>query len=146
MKSPTRVKPRHVLPAPFHPRYLGKSTHGPAARIDCIPWHGGEVVVTLHCEEFTALCPVTGQPDYGTLTISYAPREHLVESKSLKLYLWRYRERGIFNEALVAELADDLLARLKPQWIEVSGHFRSRGGIAITALARRPAAAAPAGA
>ncbi|MDD5707496.1 MAG: preQ(1) synthase [Kiritimatiellae bacterium] len=95
------------------------------------------MVVELQCDEFTSLCPVTGQPDYGALTIRYAPRRWLVESKSLKLYLWQYRERGIFSEELVASIADDLAAQLDPLWIEVRGHFKSRGGIAIAATARR---------
>ncbi len=123
----------------YRPRYLGKRSRGPCARVDRIPWSGREVVVELSCDEFTSLCPVTGQPDFGTLTIRYAPGKWLAESKSLKLYLWQYRERGIFNEELVAAMADDLTTQLQPEWLEVCGRFKSRGGIAIAVTARRPA-------
>jgi 7-cyano-7-deazaguanine reductase len=123
----------------YRPAHLGRRSRGPCGRIDRIPWSGGEVVIELSCDEFTSLCPVTGQPDFGALTIRYAPGQWLVESKSLKLYLWQYRERGIFNEELVAAMADDLAAQLKPVWLEVCGRFKSRGGIAIAVTARRPA-------
>lgn len=122
----------------YRPRDLGQPRHEPVDHIDCIPWQGGPLVVTLCCDEFTALCPVTGQPDFGTLEVRYAPRAHLIETKSLKLFLWRYREHGIFGELLVDELAGTLFAQLAPEWIEVEGHFASRGGIRITACARRP--------
>lgn len=124
--------------ASYRPRDLGMMRREPVDRIDCIPWQGGPIEVTLECDEFTSRCPVTAQPDFGTLTIRYAPGDRLVESKSLKLFLWRYRERGIFAETLVAELAEMLHAQLAPDWIEVEGRFASRGGIRITARARRP--------
>lgn len=124
----------------YRPVHLGRRSRGPCARIDRIPWRGGEAVVELACDEFTSLCPVTGQPDFGSLVIRYAPGQWLVESKSLKLYLWQFRERGIFNEELVAAIADDLAAQLKPAWVEVCGRFKSRGGIAIAVTARRPSA------
>ena len=123
----------------YRPVHLGRRSRRPCARVDRIPWSGGEVVVELSCDEFTSLCPVTGQPDFGALTIRYAPGKWLAESKSLKLYLWQYRERGIFNEELVAAMADDLVGQLKPAWLEVCGRFKSRGGIAIAVTARRPA-------
>lgn len=103
------------------------------------------MVVELVCDEFTSLCPVTGQPDFGVLTIRYEPRGWLAESKSLKLYLWQFRERGIFSEELVAVIADDLLRQLRPAWIEVCGRFKSRGGIAIGVTARREEAEGPRG-
>lgn len=130
---------KQAVPDDYRPRDLGRQAGTPADRIDRIPWRGSPILVTLECDEFTSLCPVTGQPDFGTLSIQYTPRQYLVESKSLKLFLWQYRERGVFSEALVEELADELFARLAPLWIEVEGRFASRGGIRITARARRSA-------
>lgn len=124
----------------YTPRHLGVRSSAPIDEVDRIPWSGGRVTVCLDCEEFTSLCPVTGQPDFGALTVRYEPAGWLVESKSLKLYLMRYRNRGAFNEALVDEMAEDLFGQLQPRWIEVTGRFNSRGGIAITVTARRPAA------
>ena len=127
-----------VAQGSYKPRYLGKRAPQPVSAVDLIPWQGAETVITLDCDEFSSLCPVTGQPDYATLTISYEPLQHLVESKSLKLYLWQFRELGIFNEVLVERIAADLFRQLQPKWLEVEGHFHSRGGIRISARSRRP--------
>lgn len=123
--------------ASYRPAHLGKRSTLPVTQVDRIPWSGGPVVVELVCDEFTSLCPVTAQPDFGTVTVRYAPGRWLVETKSLKLYFWHFRDRGVFNEALIAEIADDLLGQLAPEWIEVTGDFNSRGGIAIHVTARR---------
>jgi 7-cyano-7-deazaguanine reductase len=125
----------------YTPKHLGIRSRGPIDQVDRIPWHGSRVTVTLECEEFTSLCPVTGQPDFGAVTIRYEPNRYLVESKSLKLYLMRYRDQGVFNEVLVDQMAADLYRQLKPRWLEVCGCFNSRGGIAISVTARRPAPA-----
>ena len=125
--------------APYRPAHLGKRSSKPVTQVDRIPWNGGSIVIELECDEFTSLCPVTAQPDFGTVTVRYAPGRWLVETKSLKLYLWHFRDRGVFNEALITEIADDLLGQLDPDWIEVTGDFHSRGGIAIHATARREA-------
>ncbi len=90
-----------------------------------------EYLVELDCPEFTCLCPITGQPDFARLTIRYSPRAHLVESKSLKLYLYSFRNQGTFGEDVVNTIARDLFALLQPRWLEVSGDFLPRGGIAI---------------
>ncbi len=95
--------------------------------------------VSLLCEEFTTLCPVTGQPDYGRLHIDYVPLDRCVESKSLKLYLVRFRNHGTFHEACVNRVADDLYALLAPLYLRVYGDFAPRGGIAIKPLAVREA-------
>ena len=123
----------------YTPEYLGKRSTGPISKVDRIPWTGGSIEVELSCDEFTSLCPVTAQPDFGTVVVRFSPRKWLVESKSLKLYLWQYRERGVFSETLVAGIADDLFAQLEPEWLEVEGTFKSRGGISIHAKARRTA-------
>ena len=95
--------------------------------------------VSLLCEEFTSLCPVTGQPDYGRLRIDYVPGERCVESKSLKLYLMRYRNEGAFHEACVNQVADDVVTAIAPRLLRVHGEFNARGGIAIHPLAVRVA-------
>jgi 7-cyano-7-deazaguanine reductase len=103
------------------------------------PYPTSAWVVALLCNEFTTLCPVTGQPDYGRLRIEYVPGALCVESKSLKLYLMRYRNEGTFHEACVNRVADDLCARLSPRYLRVYGDFNARGGIAIKPLAVRSA-------
>ena len=90
-----------------------------------------EYLVELDCPEFTCQCPITGQPDFARLTIRYSPRAHLVESKSLKLYLYSFRNQGTFGEDVVNTIARDLFALLEPRWLEVRGDFLPRGGIAI---------------
>jgi len=89
-------------------------------------------LVTLESEEFTCVCPATGQPDFATIRIQYVPDKHIVESKSLKLYLWSYRDEGVFNEHVVNQILDDLAKTLEPHWIKVTGIFNIRGGIGIT--------------
>lgn len=90
-----------------------------------------EYVVTLRTDEFTCVCPMTGQPDFATVTIQYIPDALIVESKSLKLYLWSYRNEGIFHEHLTNTILNDLVALLHPRWCKVTGEFKMRGGIAI---------------
>ena len=87
--------------------------------------------VKFNCPEFTSLCPITGQPDYATITISYVPGAKMVESKSLKLYLFSYRNHGDFHENCVNTIMKDLIALMDPKYIEVWGKFLPRGGISI---------------
>ena len=87
--------------------------------------------VTFTAPEFTTLCPKTGQPDFATLTIRYIPAKRLVESKSLKLYLFGFRNHGDFHEDVVNIIYDDLSRLLKPRYMEVVGKFAARGGISI---------------
>lgn len=96
--------------------------------------------ITLRTGEFTSLCPKTGQPDFGTITIRYVPHLRCVESKSLKLYLGSYRNEGAFMETLTNRILDDLTAVCSPLEMEVTGDFAARGGITIhvTATYRRP--------
>ena len=90
-----------------------------------------EYVVTLDCPEFTTLCPKTGQPDFGHIVISYIPRKRMVESKSLKLYLFSFRNHGDFHEDVVNIIMKDLQKLMEPKYIEVKGYFMPRGGISI---------------
>ena len=87
--------------------------------------------VTFTAPEFTTLCPKTGQPDFATLTIRYVPAKRLVESKSLKLYLFGFRNHGDFHEDVVNVIYDDLVRLLRPKYMEVYGKFAARGGISI---------------
>ncbi len=87
--------------------------------------------VTFTAPEFTTLCPKTGQPDFATLTIRYIPGDLLVESKSLKLYLFGFRNHGDFHEDVINVIYNDIFALLKPKYLEVYGKFAARGGISI---------------
>jgi 7-cyano-7-deazaguanine reductase len=101
-----------------------------------------DYIVTFDCPEFTSLCPVTGQPDYGAIVIRYIPAKTCIESKSLKLHLFAYRNRNTFHEEVVNAILDTVVAACKPRWVEVTGKFRPRGGIAIEVRAesgKRPA-------
>jgi len=87
--------------------------------------------VKFNCPEFTALCPITGQPDFANIIISYVPDKKLVESKSLKLYLFSFRDHGDFHEDVVNTIMNDLIKLLEPKYIEVWGRFLPRGGLSI---------------
>ena len=92
---------------------------------------GNDYWVRLNCEEFTTLCPITGQPDYAEIRISYIPDKLMVESKSLKLYLFSFRNHGDFHEDCVNTIMKDLIKLMDPKYIEVIGLFTPRGGISI---------------
>ena len=123
---------------------LGKMTGVPtvrdAATLECIdnPSPGRSYSVELCSKEFTSLCPVTGQPDFGEITISYTPTAHLVETKSLKMYLASYRNEKLFNEQAVNAILDDLVEVLHPESICIHGVFAQRGGIRLTVKASYP--------
>jgi 7-cyano-7-deazaguanine reductase len=87
--------------------------------------------VKFNCPEFTSLCPITGQPDFATITISYVPDIKMVESKSLKLYLFSFRNHGDFHEDCINIIMEDLIKVMNPKYIEVWGKFTPRGGISI---------------
>jgi len=94
-----------------------------------------DYLVSLDCPEFTSLCPKTGQPDFGRIIINYIPDEDMVESKSLKLYLFSFRNHGDFHEDCVNIIMKDLIALMHPRYIEVRGLFNPRGGISIIPFA-----------
>ncbi len=85
--------------------------------------------IAFEAPEFTCLCPMTGQPDFATIRIRYTPDATCVELKSLKLYLWSYRDEGAFHEAVTNRIANDLIAAVDPRFLEVEGDFYVRGGI-----------------
>ena len=103
------------------------------AKLEVIPnnWKTNDYVVNLNCHEFTCLCPKTAQPDFGNLIISYIPGDYLVESKALKLYLFSYRNHGIFHEFVSNKIANDLFEAMKPKALYLKAEFMPRGGIAI---------------
>jgi 7-cyano-7-deazaguanine reductase len=96
---------------------------------------GREYTIEIVCPEFTTLCPMTGQPDFGTITFSYVPGERCVELKSLKLYLQRFRNQGVFYEHVVNRLLDDFVAACQPRRCRVVGAFTPRGGITTSVTA-----------
>ena len=106
----------------------------PMKKLETFPNHhrDRDYTITLQTEEFTCVCPATGQPDFARLTIAYIPDERIVESKSLKLYLWSFREEGVFHEHLTNVILDDLLSALAPRWCKITAVFAVRGGISIT--------------
>jgi 7-cyano-7-deazaguanine reductase len=106
----------------------------PIKKLETFPNHHRHrnYTVTLRTEEFTSMCPATGQPDFAKLTIQYIPEEKILESKSLKLYLWSFRNRGVFHEHLTNVILDDLVKVLEPRWCKVTADFGVRGGISIT--------------
>jgi 7-cyano-7-deazaguanine reductase len=85
--------------------------------------------ITIRCPEFTSVCPKTGQPDFGEITIEYCPDKKCVELKSLKFYMQSFRNKGIFYESLTNEILDDLSGALKPRWMKITSKFTPRGGI-----------------
>lgn len=112
---------------------LGKATK-PVRRLETFPNRNESrnYVVTLQTDEFTCVCPKTGQPDFAKIRIQYIPDKKIVESKSLKLYLWSFRNEGVFHEHVTHIILDDLVAALKPRWCKISAEFAVRGGIGIT--------------
>jgi 7-cyano-7-deazaguanine reductase len=104
------------------------------------PRPGRDYTIEIVCPEFTSLCPVTGQPDFGTITFTYTPARKCVELKSLKLYLHRYRNQGIFYEAVTNRLLDDFVAACQPLRCKVVGAFTPRGGITTTVTCQHEAA------
>ncbi len=105
------------------------------------PELGREYSITFTCPEFTCLCPRTGQPDFATITITYVPAGTCVELKSLKMYLWSYRDEGHFHEAVTNRILDDLVAAVAPRRMTVVGDFNIRGGIHTVVTAEHPGAA-----
>ena len=92
--------------------------------------------IAMEAPEFTCLCPLTGQPDFATIRIRYIPAKRCVELKSLKLYLWSFRNEGAFHEKVTNEICDDLVRALQPRFLEVQGDFLVRGGIGTVITAR----------
>lgn len=116
-----------------HLNILGRPAQ-PSKELEAFPNRtpGRFYLVSLETSEFTCLCPKTGQPDFATIRVDYVPDQKVVESKSYKLYLWSYRDEGVFHEHVSNQILDDLVRVLDPHWIRVVGVFNARGGIGIT--------------
>src|ERR1700730_7501320 len=118
-------------------RLLGRAVEAPRtpdeATLDRVanPHRGENYIARFTAPEFTALCPVTGQPDFAHLVIDYLPGAWLVESKSLKLYLMSFRNHGAFHEDCTLRIGKDLARCLEPRWLRIGGHWDPRGGISI---------------
>lgn len=101
--------------------------------LEVFPNHSEGLTVTCDCKEFTCYCPLTHQPDFAQIAITYQPKGWVVESKSLKLYLESFRNEGVFHEHLAVDIAQDFMKFAQPDWVEVEVKFNVRGGIAISA-------------
>lgn len=126
--------------------HIAKTQNQPSKTLETFPNRNPrrDYVVTLTTDEFSCLCPATGQPDTAKIIIRYIPQEKIVESKSLKLYFWSFRNEGIFHEHVSNTILDDLINALAPKWCEVIGDFGIRGGIAIAVQAEHNAQYRPA--
>lgn len=100
------------------------------------PTPGRDYRIHMEIPEFTCLCPKTGQPDFATLVLDYVPDKRCVELKSLKLYIWSYRNKGAFHEAVTNRILDDLVAATRPRYMRLTAHFYVRGGIFTTVVAQ----------
>lgn len=111
----------------------------PSKKLEAFPNHNPDryYLVRLETDEFTCMCPATGQPDFAAIKVEYVPDQKIVESKSFKLYLWSYRNEGVFHEHVVNTILDDLVAALDPHYCKVTGIFNVRGGIGITVEAEK---------
>lgn len=116
---------------------LGRKAE-PNKQLEAFPNHDPDRFyrVTLETSEFTCVCPMTGQPDFATIKVDYVPDQKVVESKSFKLYLWSYRNEGVFHEHVINTILDDLVAATDPHACRVIGAFNVRGGVGITVEAQ----------
>lgn len=111
----------------------------PSAAIETFPnpCPGRDYTIRMRIPEFTCLCPRTGQPDFATLELAYVPDGKCVELKSLKLYIWSFRDRGVFHEAVTNEIADYLAGELSPRFLRLEARFKVRGGIYTRVIVER---------
>ena len=114
---------------PSQPAHTVETFANPAPQAD--------YTIRMRIPEFTCLCPLTGQPDFATLVLAYVPDRRCVELKSLKLYIWSFRDRGVFHEAVTNEIADHLAETLSPRYLRLEARFRVRGGITTGIVVER---------
>ena len=119
-------------------KYLGKTVRGAIDELDSFEAPEGVSSVTMTSDELTSSCPITGQPDYYSLSIEYTPAKLCIESKSLKLYLWRFREEAMFAEKIAAVICDRVVADIAPLRCKVTTLQKARGGITIESVAEYP--------
>lgn len=114
---------------------LGATVRSPIEHVEVFPAPAHVTTVRFTTDELASMCPVTRQPDLSRLVIEYAPADHCIESKSLKLYLWGFRDRAVFAEALAAEIASEVMGSARPHSVTVTLTQRPRGGIEVEAVA-----------
>lgn len=120
------------MPKPLDRRYDSQPTSSvETGALEIFPYEypGKEIVVTIDTDEFTAVCPYSGLPDFATIRIEYIPGNSVIELRSLKYYLFSYRNVGIYQEHLVNRILDDLVRIARPRWMKVTADYRVRGGI-----------------
>jgi 7-cyano-7-deazaguanine reductase len=120
---------------------LGQTVRHAIDHVEVFPAPANITTVRFSTDEVSSMCPVTEQPDLSRVVIEYCPDQWCIESKSLKLYLWRFRDRSVFAEALTAEIAGEVMTTAKPKWVTVTLTQRPRGGIEVQAVAHLPAGA-----
>lgn len=127
---------------PTMKRIQKRTSTRPARRLDTFPnpKKGRDYEIEITGPEFTCVCPMTGQPDFATIRISYVPDEVCLELKSLRNYLWSYRNKGVFHEAVTNRIADDLIRWIQPRWLLVEAEFHTRGGLSTTVRVETPGA------
>ncbi len=113
---------------------LGQTVQHSIEHVEVFPAPKNVSTVTFSTDEVQSICPVTNQPDISSVVIEYEPNQYCIESKSLKLYFWSFRNRAVFAEALAAEIAGEVMATAKPQHVRVTLTQHPRGGITITAV------------
>ncbi|MCM8764958.1 MAG: preQ(1) synthase [Candidatus Omnitrophica bacterium] len=122
-------------------QYRDVASSGLNADLPQIDWfknYHKNYTITIVIPEYTSLCPKTGNPDFGTITIYYEPKDRIIELKSLKEYIFAYRNLGIFYENAVNKILKDIVSAIKPNWVSVKGEFTPRGGIHSVVEARWP--------
>ena len=124
---------------PQTPTGPARDAHRPGTELETFanPEANRDYTIRVQIPEFTCLCPRTGQPDFATLDLEYVPHRRCLELKSLKLYIWSFRDRGAFHEAVTNEIADHLNAALEARWLRLSARFNVRGGLLTTIVAER---------
>lgn len=118
---------------------LGATVRHAIEHVEVFPAPANVTTVRFVTDELASMCPVTQQPDLSSVVIEYVPDAHCIESKSLKLYLWGFRDRAVFAEALAAEIASEVMSTAKPKRVRVELTQRPRGGIEVTAISELPA-------
>ena len=126
------------MPRSYTETHAKSGVKDPLPAIECWENQYPAYEILLSYPEFSSICPKTGLPDFGHLTIRYMPRARCLELKSLKEYLFCYRNLGIFQENIVNQVLEDVVRATKPVWAEVRGVFRPRGGLGTTVIARHP--------
>jgi 7-cyano-7-deazaguanine reductase len=119
-----------------NPERLGSGRTVPTKQLDTFenPAQDLDYTIVLDIPEFTCLCPISGQPDFAQFKIEYRPDQKCVETKSLKLYMWSFRNEGAFHEAVTNSILRDLVKVMEPKWIKITGVFNARGGITPTII------------